>query len=341
MKQRWLWIIAGLALGAGLLWFSLRSVSFAEAFEHIAAADSLYLTLAVALAAAFIAIKTLRWTVLLRPIAPLRFGELHAPVYVGAALNAGVSHIGEIMRARMLQRGRKLPLASILASVGLERVLDMVAMLVLLSYLFIAGGGQFSPMLAAAARVAALLAGVAALAVIAVAMWPNRCRAILERLSARLAERRRHWIGTQFDAVAAGFRAIGSARLLVLALLGSLAQWCTIAASIWCCMRAVGVTLDTAAPVAVLVLLVIGFTLPTAPGYVGTTQVVFTLALGIFGVPAASAFAGSVLYTVFVVGPMVVVGLACLLRYFARGSTHPPHGMQNGPHREADQPGSP
>jgi hypothetical protein len=340
MKQRWLWIIAGLALGAGLLWYSLRSVSFAEAFAQIAAADSLYLTLAVALSATFMAIKTQRWTVLLRPIAPLRFGELHAPVYVGAALNAGVSHIGEIVRARMLQRGRKLSLASILASVGLERTLDMVAMLMLLSYLFI-GGGHFSPMLAAAARVAALLAGVAALAVIAVAMWPDRCRALLERLTARLAPRRRQWIGSQFDGVAAGFRAVGSARLLVLALLGSLAQWCAIAASIWCCMRAVGVTLDTAAPVAVLVLLVIGFTLPTAPGYVGTTQLVFTLALGIFGVPAASAFAGSVLYTAFVVGPMVVIGLACLLRYLMHGPTQPPHSLQNGRQRPADQPGSP
>jgi len=289
------------------------------------------------LSAVFMAIKTLRWTVLLRPIAPLRFGELHAPVYAGAALNAGVSHIGEIVRARMLQRGRKLPLASILASVGLERVLDMVAMLVLLSYLFVSGGGYLSAMLEAAARVAALLAGVAALAVIAVAMWPDRCRAILERLTARLSERQRHWIGNQFEAVAAGFRAVGSARLLALALLGSLAQWFTIAASIWCCMRAVGVTLDTAAPVAVLVLLVIGLTLPTAPGYVGTTQVVFTLALGIFGVAAPSAFAGSVLYTVFVVGPMVVIGLACLLRHFVSGS----NGLQNGPQREADQPGSP
>ena len=61
-------------------------------------------------------------------------------------------------------------------------------------------------------------------------------------------------------------------------------------------------------------LLVVGLTLPTAPGYLGTTQVCFTAVLAVFGVDEDLAFAASALYTACVVLPVFFIGAAILLR---------------------------
>ena len=316
-----LWLTGGLALGAGLLWYSLRSVSLIGVLGLVREAQASYMLFAVALSLAFVAVKTQRWVILLRPVRPLTFSELHSPVYAGSAANLALSHAGELVRARMIDRRRGLSASTVLASIGLERVLDMLAMLVLLGYLFIAGGGHLTDSLAAAARVAAGLSFVTATMVLSVVLWPDRWAGLIARATAWAPAGSRAWIARHFNAAVEGLNTIKSpARVLQLVAM-SLLQWSTIAASIWCCMRSVGIVPEATAPVAVLVLLVIGLTLPTAPAYLGTTQLAFTAALGVFGVMEDAAFAASALYTACVVMPVFLIGAGCLLRYLAPGAS--------------------
>lgn len=316
MNRRWLWVVAGLLIGAALLWYSVRSVSLSQVMGLVADAHLGFLLLAVGLSATFMAVKTARWSMLLRPASGLGFADLHLPVYAGTAANLVVSHFGELIRARMVGRVSDLPAAAILASIGLERVLDMLAMLVILGYLFAAGENYLTPSLAAAAEVVAALAFAGMLAISSLLLWPARCIAIVDRMVAWLPRAHREWIARQLEHVADGFKVIGNPWLMVRVLVLSVVQWCVIAASIWCCMSAVDVTLTGVAALAVLVVLVLGLTLPTAPAYVGTTQVAFTATLGLFGVNEQTAFAGSVLYTTCVVLPPLFVGAVCLLRHF-------------------------
>jgi uncharacterized membrane protein YbhN (UPF0104 family) len=64
----------------------------------------------------------------------------------------------------------------------------------------------------------------------------------------------------------------------------------------------------------VLLLNVIGLTLPAAPGHVGTLQLAFIAGLAPFGVEAEEAFAASVIYNVLMVVPTVILGLPGLRR---------------------------
>jgi glycosyltransferase 2 family protein len=316
MNRRWLWIVAGLVIGAALLWYSARTISFAQVMEQLSNAKIGYLLPTIGLSGAFIAVKTQRWRVLLRPMASFSFADLHGPVYAGTAANLAVSHLGEFVRARMLGRISDLPVASILASIGLERVLDMVVMLMMVGCLFVAGDNYLSPSLASAGEVVAGFVFAGMLAIGAVVLWPVRCGLVIERLAAWLPRRHRQWIMRQFEHVAGGFTAVGDPWLVARALLLSIMQWSLIAAAIWCCMSAVGVTLNGIGAIALLVLLVLGLTLPTAPAYVGTTQAAFVAALALFDVDEQVAFAGSVIYTGCVVLPPFLVGVVCLVRHF-------------------------
>jgi uncharacterized protein (TIRG00374 family) len=318
--RRYVWVTLGIALGAALLWYSLRGVSLEHTMQLLGQAEPVFIIIAVMASFAFLAVKTVRWTCLLQPLARVAFRELHAPVYAGTAANLVISHVGELVRVRMLSRKRELSGAAVLVSIGVERVLDMFAMLLLLGYVFLFGSKELPSAFATAAQVAAVLAFGASSALVAVMLWPNRCAALLAKLVAFLPSAQGTWIQGQFRSALDGIRIIGKPSLLVRTLMLSLAQWLCIALGVWCCLRALGIPLDGVQSIATLVLLVVGLTLPTAPGYVGTTQVAFVLALGVFGVGEQVAFAGSVLYTTCVVLPPFIVGVIYLLLYFRPGS---------------------
>src|SRR5690606_26460163 len=136
---------------------------------------------------------------------------------------------------------------------------------------------------------------------------------IIARCAALLSARWRDWILAQFEHVVGGLASLRHPRILCAVLLLTLMQWSAIGVSIWSCAQAVGAEAGLAAAFAVLVLMIVGLTLPTAPVYLGTTQLAFTAALGIYGIDDAAAFAASVVYSAFVVMPMFLVGAACLL----------------------------
>jgi uncharacterized membrane protein YbhN (UPF0104 family) len=62
----------------------------------------------------------------------------------------------------------------------------------------------------------------------------------------------------------------------------------------------------------------VAFLLPNAPGYAGSAQLAFLLALGASGVTPAHALAASVVYQLLMILPVVLIGL-----YWLRSSLSP------------------
>ena len=107
-----------------------------------------------------------------------------------------------------------------------------------------------------------------------------------------------------------GLGAIRAPRLLVPIFALSILQWLAGARRrSTCSMRAVACSGHDWRRGAVLLLNVIGLTLPAAPGHVGTVQLAFIVGLAPFGVARESAFAASVIYNVLMVVPTVILGL--------------------------------
>src|SRR3970282_2470226 len=79
-------------------------------------------------------IRAYRWQFLLHPIGPNRFRTAFRPTVIGfAALGVLPARAGDVLRPYLLARQEGLTVSATLATIVMERVLDLIAVLALLA----------------------------------------------------------------------------------------------------------------------------------------------------------------------------------------------------------------
>lgn len=298
---------AGLALGGLFLVLALRRTDLEAVQDVLGTVRPGAASVVPLMGLAFMLFKTLRWSVLMRPLVRPRFPDLYAATYIGTAANLIVMHSGELVRAVMVGRSGGVAPSAVLASVGLERVFDFLALLMMLGTLALFDSGLPQP-LVTAGIVAVGIVLVAILALYALLRPTRWARSLSHWLLDVLPQPLRDWTVGQLRRSRAGLAVLGMSGAVAMALALSMLQWACIVAAVWFSVAAVGSLLPVAAAVGVVVLLVVGLTLPTAPAQLGTTQLAFTAGLTLAGHGAEQAFAASVVYTCGVVLPVVGIG---------------------------------
>lgn len=307
------WTLLGGAIGLALLYAATRQVDFAALVTTLKTVRWSLAFGVLGATVSFVAIKTWRWAVLLRFVPGIRFRELHSSVYVGLAVNYLVAHVGEFLRAGLVARQHRASVSAIFATVLVERVLDFIALLTLLAVV-----SATAPSLPDFVQLAAAIAG--AFVVIAIAGLyltlhpPGRLQRVMATLSRPLPERLREGFVHQLGRSRAGLSAINDLRLMMLAILVSVLQWSFIVVAIWCSALAVGESPSLVATMATFVLVILGLTLPSSPMQLGTTQLAFAVGLETGGIDATTSIAASLVYTVFLIIPVMLVGGILILR---------------------------
>ena len=171
-----------------------------------------------------------------------------------------------------------------------------------------------APDIRTAAWAIGILCAVSFAAVVIFLVYHETCLRMVERLLAPASKHFRVRVLRQLRAASAGFGAIAKPRLLIPVFLLSLLQWLLILACVELSLHAVGAAVTLAAAISVLLLNVIGLTLPAAPGHVGTVQLAFTVALAPFGVSQPDAIAASLVYNFLTVVPALILGVSGLRR---------------------------
>ena len=111
--------------------------------------------------------RAVRWRYLLAPIGPTRFRTVFRTTVIGfAALGLLPARAGDVLRPYLLARQEGLSLSSTFATIVIERVLDLIAVLSLLAvYLVVAADvSSMSPALLRSVMVSASVAGLLAAA---------------------------------------------------------------------------------------------------------------------------------------------------------------------------------
>ena len=121
-----------LALTIGLLAYFLRDVKLGDVWEKTREADARLLALGVGVTLMTYVLRAFRWQYLLAPIGPTRFATAFQTTVIGFAASFLLpARAGEVLRPYLLARREGLPPTACFATIILERLLDLVTVLLL------------------------------------------------------------------------------------------------------------------------------------------------------------------------------------------------------------------
>ncbi|HVE77287.1 MAG TPA: lysylphosphatidylglycerol synthase transmembrane domain-containing protein [Gemmatimonadaceae bacterium] len=316
--KRWLgWLLVA-ALIALAFAYGPR-VDWAHTAEALRGASPAYLIAAAAVNLLSMALKAIRWWLFLRSLGVTSLGLVMRAAFAGYGLNTILpANGGEAARIVFVARRTQLPSAPIVATVAWDRIFDIagyVALIAGATLVFRLPPNMSIWKVPAAALLAATVAIVAWLArrrhrtpddVLAEqrpadASWVKRARLYVVRVA--------HSLSALSDP-----RAFGWATVL------TIGAWVTQILTFDLGARAVDLDLPLAGTVAALILVNVGYAVRATPGNVGLYQAAFAAAVvKPFGVPAALAFAASLLLQAVQMIPVALVGLAAMPGLVAGG----------------------
>jgi uncharacterized protein (TIRG00374 family) len=307
-------LATGMALSALFLWIALRDVNLQELGASLRQTELHWALPFIASLGAFCWFKSWRWALLLSPAKVARTRELFGPVIVGY-MGTGLMpmQLGEVARAYLAARSLRIRIAPVMSSLIVERVFDVLALLAVLGIVSITSGG-FAPRYRAAGAALIAVAVIALLALWFYATHTARliqfarvCTNILPSgLQGRILE--------QLEVGALGAQAVRRPTMYLQLSVVTLLQWSCMYACTWISLKAVGLSLPAVASGVVLATTILSMTLPSGPGYIGTLQLAYVLALSPFGVSSSDAITASVFYLVMLWVPLVAGGALLLVR---------------------------
>jgi len=312
-----------LALAVGLLAWFLHNVNLGRVAADIIRARPEWLVLSLATMFVNLAIRSWRWKYLLEPLGATSFASAFRATAVGFAASTVLpARAGELIRPYFLARQRRdasrdrMTATGAFATVILERLLDIITVLVLLAlYVFV-----FDRDLAVTNPVAivwlkwigatAASGALAALVVLFIlAGDPKRLGRTMARLERVVPSKLAGLIARVAEKFALGLGAIRRPRRLLVALLWSFPLWIAIGGGIWAVAIAFRIELPFSGTFLIIALLSLGVTLPT-PGAVGGFHAAFRYgATAFFGASDDAAVGAAIVAHLFSQGPSLMLGL--------------------------------
>ncbi len=307
----------GLGLSAAVIWYTFRMTDWNESWRFMVEADRTWMLLAIVLASLPFPLRVPRWRWLLhhedgRPVGWLPLW--HAIAIGFAANNVLPFRAGEVLRIAAVSRLGRVPFATALSSVAVERVMDILVTIGLLSFALTQGGIDPGITLPGSSRpiseIAAIIGttGLAALAVAGFAAWR---RDFTLGLTRRILPRNRIGDALQHFAerILLGLSALSEPRTALPVVAWSLLIWLCNAAAFHAAFIAFGFDIPFTGALIMQGALMIGIAAPQAPGYFGVFEGVIggTLA-ALYQVPFEAGFAYGLLYHVTTFVPITLAG---------------------------------
>jgi uncharacterized protein (TIRG00374 family) len=311
-----------LLLTVGLLAFFVRGVNLSEVWEKTREADGRLLAAAVGVTMMTYVLRALRWQYLLAPIGRARFGTAFQTTVIGFAASFLLpARPGEVLRPYLLARREQLPPTACFATVILERLLDLVTVLLLFGLFVVAidpASLAGDPRLYARVKAGGLLAAGASIAGFLVfyflAGHPERLGAWALRVERVLPARLARLVAGFVESFAQGLAVMRRPAHLFGSLALSFPLWLSIALGIWATSRAFHMTFGYLGSFLVMTLLVVGVAVPT-PGQVGGFHTAYKIAVvTFFGVPETTAVGAAIVLHAISFVPVTLLGLVFMAR---------------------------
>jgi glycosyltransferase 2 family protein len=271
-----------------------------------------------------IVVKAVRWWVFLRPVGATSLPLAMRATFAGAGLNnVLVANGGEAARVVFVSRAAHVQSATVLATLALERLFELVGYVVLLS--LAATFLQLPPSIERVKPFAILALVVMA----AFLVWLLRRPEVVESLP---VPKPHDWKG-RVRAYGSNFvRTIGqvsSPGRFLAALLLSVGAWALQVVTYQLTAQAADLPMTTVSTIAALLAVNLGFALRATPGNVGLFQAAYAATAAAFGMDKNQAIAVAFLIQAQQILPVTLIGIALAPEFIFRKAKR----------RESDVPG--
>ncbi len=308
MKKR---LILGLLLGSIFIYLSLRGINFEEVAVSFKAVHYIYIIPVLLLLFLVQYLRSYRWGVILSPIERIDQLSLFSVTCVGfLAIVAIPARIGELARPYLITHKSSLTMTSALGSVFLERAFDILTILVM--FFIVAFLTPMPPWLMNSSIVFFVIIFFMIALVVLLLVNKDAFLRIVRPVISRLPEKYFDKAENLIDHFIGGFKMVGSPGLILYVAFLSLLIWIVGSLAIYVLFSAFNFQLSLLAAFGVMVVIVVGISIPTAPGFVGNFHFFCILGLGLFGISKADAVTYAVLYHFLAVGMIVCQGLIFL-----------------------------
>ncbi|HEX9001107.1 MAG TPA: lysylphosphatidylglycerol synthase transmembrane domain-containing protein [Blastocatellia bacterium] len=312
-----------LTIGFGLAYWFVSRLDWEMVGMHLRNARLWPLLLAAVLINLTILVRSLRWQVLLAPIARVKFNNLVAATAVGFGGLFVIGRAAEIIRPAILSLREKLQPSATIATILIERIFDSVAVVILfaISLLFSelsysqtsawqkVGGTRFFGL--------SLLLGVISGITILVLLRLKAAPIILwlERQSIHLPQKLIQPLLNFAQHLAGGLSILLNLRELTLATIYTAGVWSLVSSATWLTLYAFGLSFSIKQTIFVLGFGLIGSIVPTPGGSAGAFHAAAAKAFEFQGVESNLAASIAIVYHLIAFGPPFILGLYYLIRY--------------------------
>lgn len=308
MKKK---VFVGAALSALLVYLSIRGIDFEDVAAGFRTIDYGYVLPALALLFMMQALRSVRWGVILSPLAKIDQLSLFSVTSVGfLAIVALPARLGELARPYLITKKSDIRLSAALGTIIVERIFDSLTVLVIAAFLFF-----FIPLPTWLIRAGGLFFLATLALLTATTLMIVKREASLRVLTAlsgylppRLAEGLKRLTGHFIE----GLQTIADPALLISVTGLSFSIWLVDVLAIYLLFLAFGFQLPAAAAFVLMIILIIGIAIPTAPGFVGNWHYSCVLGLSLFGIPKAEALTFAIIYHALSIALVAVLGGAFL-----------------------------
>lgn len=329
-------LIAGLLLSGIALYLTFRNIPLHEFVSYLKTVNYWWVIPAVTMALASFFIRVVRWQLLLLPIKKTGFWSAFHPLMIGFMLNCLLpARVGELARPAIFYKKEGVSFSKVLATVGAERVFDIVMLLVF--FIVVLATVDINPTLdltfgnyhlnKATLEMIGVTTVQLAFALIAciILVSAGKSRRIITRailglpdlvffatraFKEKVRQRVCTKLASMIEGFAAGLGMLKNPNKVGLCLALTFLVWALAGVSYYVmAFGCPGIEISFLEMYAVMIILCFFISLPSVPGFWGLWEAGGVFGLLIFGVPAKEAAGFTLTNHVIQMVPVIIVGL--------------------------------
>jgi hypothetical protein len=304
-------LLLGIIVSSALVYLSLKDISFEEVVRELEGANYVFLLAALAISLLISFLKSLRLGILLSPVEKIHQKRLFPISCSGNMFTILLpARIGELVRPYLISAKSNVAFSASLATIFVERILDLFCILVVLLVLIIRTGLPAWVVRAGYGVLASLI--ICAFLVVLLHYRRDFVLRFLAAQTGRFPNSLRNRIDSFTQGFTHGLRFMDSRKKTLQALLISALIWTFAGLGFSSVFWIMGLELPTVAAFVILLFTTIGVALPAAPGFLGNYHYGCIIALSLFEVPKTAAVAFSLVSYALGIGVFLLLGLAFL-----------------------------